>query len=612
MTANDCEAKLYFRENRFPSIKDADPYLQLLASGGYMVEALAKAHYPDGVQLDYGGDRARDFERTMELLTTRENVTLFEATMASGRCHARIDILEKRGNVLRLLEVKAKSFDGAEHAASLANGGKGGFRGKRKPHEILHDWSEKLTDLTYQYILLRRNFPQHDIKPHLVLVDKSKVAGMDNVPSLFELIMSGGRDTDDPGARVATARYTGTTADLAKLDLVTEFDVSDEVMLLVDDVAMKMERRELLLDAPFEMFNATRGSHCNSCEYRDDDASKSGFHVCWDSLAHASPHVLELYNIGKAKHPAGDSLATFMFNAGTVSLLDIDESWLANRDGSVGPLPARQRRQIEYTRKNETFISPELGTKLTNVQYPLHFIDFEALRLALPFHSGMRPYGQVAFQWSCHTVASKDAPAVHREWLNVDYDWPNLAFMESLRALLGDTGTILTWSKFEISVLKEIIRDLEKRFQYDATLDAWVNGLQNRLIDLNRVAELDFYHPAMRGRTSIKIVLDALWKHDAAMRSDFAQYTGMEICADVDPYSALPPIPIRGIDRYVQEGTGAVKAYERMMYGPGAKDAAEKAKWAELLRQYCRLDTLSMVLIYNYWVRVAGDVDHTG
>jgi hypothetical protein len=52
--ARGCDAKLFFRENGYPDNRDMNPYLALLAEGGYMVEALAKAKYVDGVQLEYG------------------------------------------------------------------------------------------------------------------------------------------------------------------------------------------------------------------------------------------------------------------------------------------------------------------------------------------------------------------------------------------------------------------------------------------------------------------------------------------------------------------------------------------------------------------------------
>ncbi len=44
--ARTCDAKLYYRENGYPDNRESDPYLGLLAEGGYMVEALAKARYP--------------------------------------------------------------------------------------------------------------------------------------------------------------------------------------------------------------------------------------------------------------------------------------------------------------------------------------------------------------------------------------------------------------------------------------------------------------------------------------------------------------------------------------------------------------------------------------
>ena len=38
-------------------------------------------------------------------------------------------------------------------------------------------------------------------------------------------------------------------------------------------------------------------------------------------------------------------------------------------------------------------------------------------QLALPYHAGMRPYGHVVFQWSCHTV---DAPGAEPRHTSVE------------------------------------------------------------------------------------------------------------------------------------------------------------------------------------------------
>jgi hypothetical protein len=176
--ARKCGAKLFFRENGYPDNRDSDPYLTMLAEGGYMVEALAKARYPEGVQLEYGRSVTEDYARTLEYLK-RDTVTLFEATLLVGRRQARVDVLEKRGNVIRLLEIKAKSFDGSEHLALLADGKAGVMRTSRKPYDVRSEWREKLEDVTFQMLLLERVLPGVTIKPYLVLVDKDKTAGID-------------------------------------------------------------------------------------------------------------------------------------------------------------------------------------------------------------------------------------------------------------------------------------------------------------------------------------------------------------------------------------------------------------------------------------------------
>src|SRR5262249_50269624 len=155
------------------------------------------------------------------------------------------------GSHVRLLEVKAKSFDGQEHLADRANGGNGAFRTNKKLGAVLKDWRPKLEDLTYQLLLLERVMPGAEIRPYLVLTDKSKRAAVDNVPQFFELV----HRADNTGSkRLQTARYIGTREQLANLDLLTEVDVSEEVTLLRDEVEEAAARFEASLDSPLEAF----------------------------------------------------------------------------------------------------------------------------------------------------------------------------------------------------------------------------------------------------------------------------------------------------------------------------------------------------------------------
>jgi hypothetical protein len=42
---------------------------------------------------------------------------------------------------------------------------------------------------------------------------------------------------------------------------------------------------------------------------------------------------------------------------------------------------------------------------------------------------------------------------------------------------------------------------------------------------------------------------------------------------------------------------GAIAAYQAMLYGP----QEFRGQWQNLLLEYCKLDTLAMVMIYWHW-----------
>ncbi|HYN82782.1 MAG TPA: DUF2779 domain-containing protein [Gemmatimonadaceae bacterium] len=602
--ARSCRAKLFFRENGYPDSRESNPYLSLLAQGGYMVEALAKAKYQNAIQLDYGGNLADDLARTTQLLA-RDEVTLFEATLVAGRRHARADILDKKGNVVRLIEVKSSLFDGARHAEELREGKLGVFCSRRRPFGVLADWREYIEDVTYQTLILERMLPGVTIRPFLVLLDETKRAVVDDIPKLFELVRRTGRDGV---TRLHTASYTGTREQYVDLDLVTEIDVTAEVGLLRDEVERAATELEALLDDSLPSFTAglERGSKCVKCEFRHDDpGAPNGFADCWGALAEPRPHMLELFSVGTVKTQNRESLVDTMFKAGTTSLFDIPQDALVKANGEIGENAKRQRRQIEYTRANTVYGAPELTKKLQAMSGRLHFIDFETSRLALPYHAGMRPYGLVTFQWSSHTVPAPGDTPMHAEWLNNVDVWPNQSFAESLRAAIGDEGSVLTWSHFEATTLKQIVADLKTFGRNVPELVDWMTDVfGRRIVDLHEWARRDYYHPGMKGRTSIKVVLDAIWQTDATMHQQFETWTGLRADASRDPYAALPPVEINGTMEDVHEGTGAMMAYQEMMYGADKNDPFVREQWASLLRQYCRLDTLSMVLIFEHWRRL--------
>ena len=49
-------------------------------------------------------------------------------------------------------------------------------------------------------------------------------------------------------------------------------------------------------------------------------------------------------------------------------------------------------------------------------------------------------------------------------------------------------------------------------------------------------------------------------------------------------------------------GTGAMRAYQDMLYGEQKDNEDIKEKYRSSLLQYCKLDTLAMVIIWEYWM----------
>lgn len=602
--ASDCPAKLYYREKQYPSTKDDDPYLKMLARGGYMVEAIAKMLHPGGLHLEYGGNFHEDAAKTMEALQAKD-VTVFEATLLSGRKLARADIIEKRGNTIRLIEVKSRSFDSSENLARILEKKGNSFRGKKKPFDVTPDWLPYIEDVAYQTMLLRELMPDCEVIPFLALVDKTKRISVDELPRFFRVVPEPG---SDGARRDHKIQFVGDAEALRGDGLIAEVDVSCEVNDVMESVHLQSDVFAASLEAEVTKLPAEPGLHCAACEYRSLGlVQPDGFSECWGELANIFPSVLDLYNassVGGRDTP----LLNEMIRQGKASLLDIPEMALGKKNGELGVIGSRQLVQLQNTRANSVWHSPELRTSMQSVQYPLHFIDFEACRLAIPPHVKMRAYGQLAFQWSCHSVSALGAEPTHAEWLNDRDFWPNGEFARSLRKQVGDTGSVLTWTTFESSVLKAVADELHIFSEYDPELSAWIADLvtSGRVVDMNRLTLTGFFHPGMRGKTSIKVVLDALWKSDEKMRQRFEALAGRSGDPDRGPYAALPKLVINGAEKEVAEGTGAVSAYEAMMFGAERDDHATREQWKELLLRYCQLDTMAMVLIWEYWERLTG------
>ncbi len=601
--ARTCPTKLYYRKLGYPTREDGDEYLTALADQGYLVEALARALYPDGRWVGYRDDVESAAWDTMAALAA-DPCTLFEATFISGSRMARADILIKRGRVIELIEIKSCGFDRQKNDELLHAGQPSLFHAPRAADGLHTAWRPYIEDAAFQVSILQDVFPDLEIVPYLLMPDKSRPCPVDGLHHRFALrSLTGAAE----GGQGPSAEYTGDGRELRRGLILARVDVRAEVARVLPDVRRRADDFAAHLMPTLRRAPQPLSVDCRHCEYRVADGERRGFHDCWGALAEVTPHILDLYHVselGGRKEP----LANRLLAEGKATLFDIPERLIARSDGSQGEVSRRQLRQYRGLRDQREEIDPELGARLRALPYPHYFVDFETCAPAVPRYRGMRPFETIAFQWCCQTIAAPDALPQHAEWLQTADSFPNSAFAGALRRQVGDSGAVLVWGSHEATVLHAIQRQMTERGEADSEIFTWLGDFltSGRLVDMHQLALKHYFHPRMGGSTSLKVVADAVWQSDATVRARLPHYVQPAADGVSSPYAALPPLQVGERSLSVVEGTGAILAYYTMIERAAAGATLEAERWRQLLRQYCKLDTLAMVMVWWRWLGARG------
>jgi hypothetical protein len=624
--ALECPTKLYYARDSviYPSVNTDTEFLNLLATGGFQVGELAKRMHPDGEEITDRGHTAQ-LGHTAELMR-RDTVTLFEAAFAADDFFIRADILRKRGNQADLVEVKSKSAPEEGTTGVVIGDGP----------NIHASWMPYVQDLAFQTYVLRKAMPELQVRSLLMLPDPAAVATVDAIHARFSVRrVEGGLQFEV--VRNAVAAPLGEPL-LVELDLtaLVENVLSGNFPLppmkcswsaYVNHLAATWKQGRKL--AP------VIGGNCANCEFRVRNVSapqRSGFVECWTAALDIAPDelvgdtVLDIWNF---RHK------TRLIAERRWRLSDVTDDDLQLRSGEDGlSRSQRQRMQLDgaLPRGQPFYLDRDLMRReMAKWNWPLHFVDFETARPALPFHKGRRPYGIVAFQFSHHILEADGALRHAGEVLlatpGID---PNIAFLRELRTAVGKTGTVFMWSRHERTVLQELRRDLSgiDGLPDGAELAAFLDGLlygPRSLYDLAKLAERAFFHPATKARSSLKVVLPAVlgcsnWLRERYSRPIYGAAGGIpsrnflnfawwqaaggsvadpygflgDICAD------LPEIADSDDDKVaIASGGAASAAYARLQaedLEPRLRQAIESA-----LKRYCEIDTLAMAMVVEAW-----------
>ena len=680
--ALECPNKLFYYRNpgKYANADAEDEFLQALAEGGFQVGELAKIYCEvppenDIKELDYD----TSLQRTQKLMQ-QERVNIAEAAFRHGNMFVRVDVLKRDGNVIDLIEVKAKSWNPEEDS----------FYGKRPAGSVKTDIRPYVYDVAFQkYVVthaLHELYPerQFTVCARLMMADKSKKTDINGMNQLFKIKEENHRTC------VETATNACDLLAQSSVRVLTAFDVDELCDRIIAGKTTEQGKDDFMLNMKFQDFvplmaeyycdnkpypHIMLGSKCFKCQFHSDGSTpglNDGYKECWINEKTAKfndsdfdePLVKDLWG----QHIKRDE----WIKAGIYKMKDITEEQLARHaDSKSGPgLDHCERKwlQIAMMTNDQEVLSDYasdihegvyldidgLKAEMAKWKFPLHMIDFETTAVALPYYEGMRPYEQVAFQFSHHIIekGGEGGYSIRHEgqYLNQDVTkFPNFDFVRALREQLShDEGTIFRYAPHENSILRAIYKQLEESHEMDKqTLMDFIDSITHLkdkkthkllhqgprdMVDLWDVVKRYFYEPKeMRGSNSIKVVLPAVLNASQFLKNKYSKPIYGKVIAscnipasdpiawiEIDatghvenPYHLLPPVKdligidiiddelleSMGEDMTIANGGAALTAYNKLMFCDGNMTDALR----EALLRYCELDTMAMVFIWEYF-----------
>jgi len=280
------------------------------------------------------------------------------------------------------------------------------------------------------------------------------------------------------------------------------------------------------------------GEHCFSpynCDFMG---------TCWKNVPQNS--VFDITGVKKAEQ-------FNLYNSGIKTISDIPEKNDLDKNANI---------HIQaFKNKSVTIDKKAISSFLLNVEYPLFFMDFETFMPAVPIYDKTKPYQHIPFQYSLHYKKDKDAKLSHFEFLAEQGFDPRRAFIENLLKVTENAGTILV---YDVLMERNVLNGLKNDFpEYASAIDLRIK----RMVDLAKpFQERSYYHPDMKNSFSMKSLLPAL----------------------------VPELSYSGLK--ISSGSIAMIAYENLQK---ETDMFKILEIREYLLEYCKLDTLAMVKVFE-------------
>jgi CRISPR/Cas system-associated exonuclease Cas4 (RecB family) len=634
----ECPNKLYFAAHgkEYANQKVEDPFLEALAQGGFQVEGLARLQFPKGVFID---TQNYEYEKSHNLTSEALNsgdVTIFEGAFKADNLFIRADILEKKGGHIKLIEVKAKSYNSSNENYFV--GKRGGLNSK---------WMPYFMDLAYQKYVIQKCQPNCTIAAYFMMADKNKSATINGLNQLFR-IPKNGDPRKDIIKRVNSMEEIGESV-LTIVDVDSYINQILNGDILYQDktfIELVSESVEILQDNVYPK-SSIKISSCKKCEYKTIETvsnQKSGFVECyskqlyWKQSDFDKPNLMEIWNFRSGQK---------LLEEGRLFLNQLNEGDFKIESKELGMSNGeRQWIQVKKSIENDKkpfILQDELKSEIDCWDYPFHLIDFETSAVAIPFNAGRRPYEQIAFQFS-HHILYQDGTINHvSQYIsNEPGVFPNFDFVRHLKQdLEKDNGSIFRYATHENTILNAISKQLLESNEPDKVeLIEFIESItrlldkkkvvrqgERNMVDLKDVIVKYYYNPLTKGSNSIKYVLPAILNTSKFLQDKYTKpisdigltslnlgdnhvwlkIDGSEI---ISPYKTLPPLfkdwSVDDLDDRVSElenidnGGAALVAYSRLQFEDMSDK--ERVEITTALLKYCELDTLAMVMLIEHFL----------
>ncbi|MFA5623062.1 MAG: DUF2779 domain-containing protein [Candidatus Dojkabacteria bacterium] len=268
------------------------------------------------------------------------------------------------------------------------------------------------------------------------------------------------------------------------------------------------------------------------------------------NLCHPNLPQYSIYDIANAK----EAKLRVLRDMGILDIKDVPSDF---------KLSKMQKKQIEVAKSEGPYINKEMiEGDIGELEYPIHFLDYETYSWAIPQYENHKPYQNVVFQYSLHML-EKDGEMSHKEFLSTTKDDPIKEVIENLKVDMKDEGSILVWNKkFEMGCNKEMGRIYPEEAGF-------LEELNSRVYDLGDIFSKQMYIDSQfKGSWSIKKVLPVL----------------------------VPTLTYK--DMEISNGTEAMVGWETLVYKNIPEE--ERIQLLNDMLKYCKLDTYAMYEIYRY------------